>query len=121
MGVAHDRPINNGQSCPVSIRRMVEVRQPVYQDTWSGWTWASTVEMQASKLAICTLEVFHQDHIQATCKSPKLDRWQLIGSNWQGANTTVAGGWGMDIDRLRVSGKVIDGGQYYVSHTPPPS
>ena len=41
-----------------------------------------------------------------------------MGSNWRDANTTVAGGWGVDIDRLRVSGKVIDGGQYYVSRNP---
>jgi hypothetical protein len=40
----------------------------------------------------------------------------LTVSNWRDANTTVAGSWGMDIDRLRVAGKVIDGGQYYVSH-----
>jgi hypothetical protein len=40
----------------------------------------------------------------------------LTFSNWRDANTTVAGSWGMDIDRLRVAGKVIDGGQYYVSH-----
>lgn len=40
---------------------------------------------------------------------------ELIRSNWRDANKTVAGSWGTDIDRLRVSGNVIDGGQYYVS------
>jgi len=95
---------------------MAEEHQLACPDTWSGWIWPSIIETWAFKLEACTLAVSQLDLIPATCKSLGVLLIMTDFSNWRDANTTVAGGWGMDIDRLRVSGKVIDGGQYYVSH-----
>jgi len=37
-------------------------------------------------------------------------------SDWISANTSVAGGWGFAVERIRAGSKVIDTAAYYVSH-----